>query len=98
MPPTASGPAAEHERAEQVLAREVESIRDRAGVTIATQVVEGRAADVLVASARDADVLVLGSHGHSRVHHTVLGSVSEECIRNATCPIVVLPVPAAVGT
>jgi nucleotide-binding universal stress UspA family protein len=98
MPPTASSPGAERERAEQVLAREVDSIRDRAGVTIATQVVEGRAADVLVASARDADVLVLGSHGHSRVRHTVLGSVSEECIRTATCPIVVLPVPAAVRT
>jgi nucleotide-binding universal stress UspA family protein len=24
----------------------------------------------------------------------VLGSVSEECIRKATCPVVVIPVPA----
>jgi nucleotide-binding universal stress UspA family protein len=95
LPPIASSPNAERERAEQVLAREVESMRDHAGVTIATQVVEGRPADVLVASARDADLLVLGSHGHSRVRHTVLGSVSEECIRTATCPIVVLPVSAA---
>jgi hypothetical protein len=39
-------------------------------------------------------LLVLGSHGHSRVRH-VLGSVSEECIRKAACPVVVLPVPVA---
>jgi nucleotide-binding universal stress UspA family protein len=39
---------------------------------------------------------VLGSHGHSRVRHTVLGSVSEDCIRKAACPVVVIPVP--VGT
>ena len=39
------------------------------------------------------DLLVLGSHGHSRVRHTVLGSVSEECIRKAACPVVVIPVP-----
>ena len=38
--------------------------------------------------------LVLGSHGHRRVRHTVLGSVSEDCIRKATCPVVVIPVPA----
>jgi nucleotide-binding universal stress UspA family protein len=55
--------------------------------------VEGRAADVLTTAARDADLLVLGSHGHSQVRHTVLGSVSEECVRKATCPVVVLPVP-----
>ncbi|MFC7479041.1 universal stress protein [Luedemannella flava] len=51
----------------------------------------GRAATVLTAAARRADLLVLGSHGHSRTWHTVLGSVTEECVRNVTCPIVVLP-------
>jgi nucleotide-binding universal stress UspA family protein len=56
-------------------------------------VIEGRPADVLAAAGRAADLLVLGSHGHSRVRHTVLGSVSEDCIRNAACPVVVIPVP-----
>jgi nucleotide-binding universal stress UspA family protein len=50
-----------------------------------------RAARGLCAAARDADLLVLGGHGHSRVWHTVLGSVSEECVRDATCPVVVVP-------
>jgi nucleotide-binding universal stress UspA family protein len=94
LPPHASThPDEERARAEETLMREIESIGDRAGVTIASEVVEGRAADVLSAAARDADLLVLGSHGHSRVRHTVLGSVSEECVRKASCPVVVLPVP-----
>ena len=96
LPPhAATHPDQERERAEETLAREVESMGERAGVSIASEVVEGRAADVLTAAARDADLLVLGSHGHSRVRHTVLGSVSEECVRKAACPIVVLPVPQA---
>ena len=86
-------PDQERERAEDVLAHEIQALPEfvRSGVPIATEVVEGRAADVLTAAARDADLLVLGSHGHGRVRHTVLGSVSEECIRKAKCPVVVLP-------
>lgn len=88
----------EQRRAEQTLLREVESVRQMAGanqsdVEIGRLVKEGRAADVLTAAAEGADLLVLGSHGHSRVRQTVLGSVSEECVRKGTCPIVVLPVP-----
>jgi nucleotide-binding universal stress UspA family protein len=94
-PHATTHPDQERERAVQTLAREVEAIGDRAGVIVASEVIEGRPADVLTQAARDADLLVLGSHGHSRVRHTVLGSVSEECIRKAGCPIVVLPVAQA---
>lgn len=78
---------------EALLAREVEALPlyQLAGIPIACETVEGQPAEVLVAAARDADLLVLGSHGHSRQIHQVLGSVTEECIRNATCPVVVLP-------
>lgn len=81
----------EREKATEMLAREVDRLP--AGVPVASQVLEGRPADVLGAVARDADLLVLGSHGHSRVWHTVLGSVAEECIRKAACPVVVIPRP-----
>ena len=60
-------------------------------LSVSGSTVEGRPADVLTHAARTADLLVLGSHGHSRMHHTVLGSVSEECIRKANCPVVVIP-------
>jgi nucleotide-binding universal stress UspA family protein len=94
LPPrAATHPDQERDRARQVLAEELAMVPEieRARVSVASEVVEGRAADVLAAAALDADLLVLGSHGHSRVRHTVLGSVSEECIRKATCPVVVIP-------
>jgi nucleotide-binding universal stress UspA family protein len=94
LPPYASThPDQERDHARQVLDREIEEMPEaaRAGVSIASEVVEGRAADVLAAAARDADLLVLGSHGHSRIRHTMLGSVSDECVRKSTCAVVVLP-------
>jgi len=81
------------QRAADILEQEIATI---AQVPVARVVREGRAADVLVAAARDADLLVLGSHGHSRVWQRVLGSVTEECVRRATCPVVVIPVPQPV--
>jgi hypothetical protein len=50
-----------------------------------------RPAAGLAAAARGADLLVLGSHGHSRISHAVLGSVADETIRAAECPVVVIP-------
>jgi nucleotide-binding universal stress UspA family protein len=94
-PIAATGPEEETERAQRVLTREVQALTERRGSAfpVATEVIEGRPADVLAAAGGAADLLVLGSHGHSRVRHTVLGSVSEDCIRKATCPVVVIPVP-----
>lgn len=89
-PARADDPIEVREHAEQALADEIAALPS-SGVVIAAEVVEGRAARVLCAAARDADLLVLGGHGHSRVWHTVLGSVSEECVRDATCPVVVVP-------
>jgi nucleotide-binding universal stress UspA family protein len=79
------------QRAARMLEREIEMLPT--GLPIASEVVEGRAADVLGTATQDADMLVLGSHGHSRVWHTVLGSVAEECVRKASCPVVVIPMP-----
>lgn len=81
----------EEQQAADLLASEVSALPTR--VAVASQVLEGRAADVLADAARDADLLVVGSHGRSRVMTTVLGSVAQECIRKATCPVVVIPVP-----
>ena len=92
LAPAASTPAEERARAEQILTAAVTKVANECpGVSFATDVIEDHAARALTHAARDADLLVLGSHGHSRLHHAVLGSISEECVRQATCPVVVLP-------
>jgi nucleotide-binding universal stress UspA family protein len=95
LPPVMYTAADELARATRTLAETVAELApaERGAVPISEQVVEGRPADVLTAAAQGADLLVLGSHGHSRVWHTVLGSVSEECVRKAPCAVVVVPVP-----
>ncbi|GAA0505177.1 universal stress protein [Paractinoplanes deccanensis] len=96
-PVTATNPEEAKERATRLLTKEVEAMLQRYGshIPVAAEVIEGAPWDVLGARSRSADLLVLGSHGHGGVRHTVLGSVSEKSIRKAACPVVVIPVPAA---
>jgi len=85
--------SAEADEASRTISRERQSLPAdlRDAVDFTTEVVEGRPAEVLVKAAQHADLLVLGSHGHSHRLQQVLGSVAEECVRNAVCPVVVLP-------
>lgn len=83
----------ESDEAAQTLSREVEAVKASVnnGVLISRDVIEGRPGDVLTAASRNADLLVIGSHGHSHRLQEVLGSVAEECVRNAACPVVIVP-------
>eukprot|EP00249_Psilotum_nudum_P010569 c22619_g1_i2 orf=233-775(+) len=40
------------------------------------------------------DFLVIGSHGYGAVKRTLLGSVSDYCVHNAKCPVVIVKKPA----
>jgi nucleotide-binding universal stress UspA family protein len=53
----------------------------------------GDAAAEIVAYAEEwaADVLVLGTHARSGFQRLVLGSVAEEVLREARCPVLVVP-------
>ncbi|GAA0815768.1 universal stress protein [Spirilliplanes yamanashiensis] len=84
------------EHARRVAQNDVDALlrRSEGLPPVAVEAIRGRPADVLSRAAQSASLLVLGSHGHSHLRHTVLGSVSEECVRRATCPVVVIPVPA----
>jgi nucleotide-binding universal stress UspA family protein len=85
----------QHELAEQMLgAQVVAALADDPRVAVTTRVVFGSATEVLLDSARGADLLVLGSHGHGRLYHAVLGSVAEASVRGGVCPVVIVPVPA----
>ena len=51
---------------------------------------EGSPDDVLVQQSRDADLLVVGAHGHHGLVGLLLGSVSQHCVTKAACPVVVV--------
>lgn len=61
------------------------------GVKITPVIHEGQATEVLVAEAKDADLLVVGSRGLGGFRGLLLGSVSQQCTHYAPCPLVVIP-------
>jgi nucleotide-binding universal stress UspA family protein len=76
---------------EQSLTAAVDKLSaEHPGVRVERQVVPGHAAAVLLERAKDADLLVVGSHGHGGFVGALLGSVSQHCIHHATCPVVVV--------
>jgi nucleotide-binding universal stress UspA family protein len=53
--------------------------------------VERNAADVLVERSHDLDLLVIGSRGYGPLHSVLLGGTSGRVIRDAACPVIVVP-------
>jgi nucleotide-binding universal stress UspA family protein len=58
---------------------------------VVTRSVKGAAARVLLTEAEGAELLVLGRGHRSGVFDIVRNSVSAECVRRATCAVVVIP-------
>jgi nucleotide-binding universal stress UspA family protein len=59
-------------------------------VKVSAAVRTGNAAQVLLAAADGADLLVVGSRGRGGFAGALLGSVSQHCVRHAPCPVVVI--------
>ena len=58
--------------------------------TINPVLANGYPAAVLLHAAEGADLLVVGSRGHSEFTDALLGSVSQNCAHHAKCPVVII--------
>jgi len=76
------------ERAEDAVAKVAADlgVTPRAEVTVLV----GHAGPTLVKAADDAELLVVGSHGHSAVECMLLGSISTFATHHARCPLAVI--------
>lgn len=66
------------------------------GRRFATELVEGKAASLVLEAARrhDAQLIVMGTHGRGGLEHLFLGSVAARVVRKAPCPVLTVRQPA----
>jgi len=60
-------------------------------VSATSEVRDGDPAEQLLEVSRDADLLLLGSHGRGSVDRLIMGSVCDRVVRAAACPVLVVP-------
>jgi nucleotide-binding universal stress UspA family protein/mono/diheme cytochrome c family protein len=84
------GDEAEHE-----LARVAAGVH---GIKTSTEILFGHPARCIITAAttNQADLIVMGTHGHGPVLHVVMGSVAERVVRTAPCPVMTVREPRAI--
>jgi nucleotide-binding universal stress UspA family protein len=85
---------AERHVAETVLREaEADALAVAPGIEFEQTLIEGDAAEALVAESESAELVVVGSHGRSGLRAALLGSVSRHVTSHAACPVVVVKAP-----
>ncbi len=86
----AAAPPDLHDVHAKILREAAESLPGDVGVT--TRIERGDPAEAIlrVAAEDRHDLVVMGSHGHSRVHRALIGSVSEKVLRSSTVPVLLM--------
>lgn len=74
-------------------------LAEKHGLAAEPALIEGRPAEALAALARErgAAQIVVGTHGHSRLARTILGSTAQRLLLVAPCPVLVVPPSATRG-
>jgi len=76
---------------EGIIAEETKDLSDLSPVTLVAE--SSPPGELLVDRAADADLLVVGSRGHSGLVTLLVGSVSQHCLHHAPCPLIVVAGP-----
>jgi nucleotide-binding universal stress UspA family protein len=89
----ADEPALEKTRhaAEETVAKAATQLGESQPASVTVRAVNGFAAEELINASRDADLLVVGSRGSGGFARLLLGSVSNQVVHHAHCPVVVVP-------
>jgi nucleotide-binding universal stress UspA family protein len=61
------------------------------GLSVSTAMPEGAAAAEIVSASSGLELLVMGSRAYGPVRRVLLGSVSADVVRDARCPVLILP-------
>ncbi len=78
-----------HDHSEQALTQLHDLVPDASREMWEVEVAAGLPAETIVRVARErnADLIVMGTHGRTGLQHVLLGSVAEKVVRLAPCPV-----------
>lgn len=93
------GPQAERDAVAKLLRQEHQKLQVleqqliNEDVSVEALMVQGPAAQKILQEARvmNADLIVMGSHGHGAVYELLVGSVTETVLRKTHAPVLVVP-------
>ncbi|RZL83285.1 MAG: universal stress protein [Rhodococcus sp. (in: high G+C Gram-positive bacteria)] len=95
----AGGGVAAGQRERAVLVESLGGWGDRFPDVVVREIVEcGGAGEVLLRWCEDAQLLVVGSHGHGALGRAVLGSTSQDMLHRARCPVMISKIHRDTGT
>jgi nucleotide-binding universal stress UspA family protein len=77
--------------AEDAVAKVAGQLGDAQPASVAVQAVNGFPAEELVKASRGSDLLVVGARGGGGFSRLSVGSVSNQAVHHAECPVVVVP-------
>ena len=82
------------EVAQSILEEALQAVAPEGRPDVELRTVVDDAADALVDAAREADLVVVGSHGRTGIGRLLFGSVSTQVAHHAPCPVVIVPAEA----
>ena len=84
-------PETAHEAAARLLVEIVQAVVGGRADQVERVTAEGRAGEVILDNAQDAEMIVVGTRAHGSLAELFLGSVSHHVVRHSRCPVVVVP-------
>ena len=62
-------------------------------IQVTTRFIQGPVNTTILAEARrvNADLIIMGSHGHGNIYHALFGGASQKVSRKAPCPVMLIP-------
>ena len=78
------------QRKKQTVLEEVSTIAKQHGVESKTVMLEGNPAQEICRFIKDNDLVIMASQGRKGFNKFLLGSVSEEVVKNAPCPVMII--------
>jgi nucleotide-binding universal stress UspA family protein len=77
--------------AEDMVTKAAAQLGESRPASVTIHAVNGFPAEELIQASRDADLLVVGSRGAGGFTRLMMGSVSNQVVHHAHCPVVVVP-------